>query len=393
MLQAMIYNLLLCLFTIPLDSNNQQERHLLLYTIVRTGGYNNHTCVSSSAAIKSDDKDEEPLISNIRQLTLDGRRSGEGYFNDDGSMMIFQSEREKENPFFQIYLLDLSNNNIRRLSPGYGKSTCGWINPGSTAVIFASTHLDQKWNIKKEKEFEFRASGRKKRYAWDFDEHYDIFWLDLKTQRIQNLTKTYGYDAECAISPDGKFIVFASNRRAYKEKLLDSTHTPSYFIDIYIMKTDGTDVRQLTDSGGYDGGPFFSPDGKRIVWRRFAEDGRSAEIYQMNTDGSDQKQITSANVISWAPFFHPSGRYLIYSANTEGFGNFELYIIDVNGKSKPIRVTNSDGFDGLAVFSPDGTKLSWTSSRTRDGKTQIYIADWDNAKALELLKSADNRKE
>ena len=59
------------------------------------------------------------------------------------------------------------------------------------------------------------------------------------------------------------------------------------------MNADGSDVRQLTDVAGYDGGPFFSPDGKRICWRRFSENGATAEIMTMNVDGSDQRQLTS----------------------------------------------------------------------------------------------------
>ncbi len=101
----------------------------------------------------------------------------------------------------------------------------------------------------------------------------------------------------------------------------------------------------------------------------------------MRPDGSDQRQITRLGVMSWAPYFHPSGDYIIFANNAQGFANFELYLVDTQGEKEPVRVTQSEGFDGLPVFSPDGKRLSWASSRTADKKAQIFIADWDDEAA------------
>ena len=138
-----------------------------------------------------------------------------------------------------------------------------------------------------------------------------------------NLTHTKGYDAEGAVSLDGEWIVFSSNRHAYTETLSaeDQEHFQkqrSWLMDIYTMRKDGTEVKRLTDVRGYDGGPFFSADSRRICWRRFNEAEDRAEIWIMNRDGSDQHQITSMGAMSWAPFFHPSGDYLIFTTNKHG---------------------------------------------------------------------------
>ena len=116
--------------------------------------------------------------------------------------------------------------------------------------------------------------------------------------------------------------------------------------------------------------PFFSPDGQRIVWRHFEENGVIADVWTMKTDGSDKRRITDFKSMSWAPFYHPSGKYIIFTSNKFGFENFELFIVDADGEREPVRVTFTPGFDGLPVFSPDGKKLCWTSGRTSDGKAQ-----------------------
>ena len=90
----------------------------------------------------SADTGESQFLKNVRQLTYEGKRAGEGYFSEDGKALIFQSEREPENPFFQIYLLDFETGDTNRVSPGTGKTTCSFCRPGANEALFASTHLD-----------------------------------------------------------------------------------------------------------------------------------------------------------------------------------------------------------------------------------------------------------
>lgn len=348
------------------------------------------TSEKTAPPVQSGQEGEARLLSNIRQLTFEGRRSGEGYFSADGSMMIFQSEREPDNPFYQIYLMSLETGDTHRVSPGYGKTTCGWIHPSGKKVLFASTHLDPNARAKQKEELDRRAAGTASRYTWDYDEHYDIFESDLNGRHLKNLTHTRGYDAEGSWSPDGKLIVFSSNRYAYSGQLTAHQQEmferdKSYLLDIYRMNADGTDVRRLTDADGADGGAFFSSDGKKIVWRHFSEDGATAEIFTMNVDGTGKTQVTHLGAMSWAPYFYPSGDYLIFATNLQGFANFELYLVDSAGRSAPVRVTFTDGFDSLPVFSPDGKSLAWTSSRTASKQPQIFVADWNDAEARRLL--------
>jgi Tol biopolymer transport system component len=310
-------------------------------------------------------------------------------------MIVFQSEREPGNPFYQIYTLDLTSGETKRISPGIGKTTCAFFRPGTDEIEFSSTHHDPRSKQLQDDELAFRASGKERRYAWDYDPEMDIYAAN-GSGKLTRLTTARGYDAEGSYSPDGQWIVFSSMRDAYNRTLSPAEQKqlavdPSYYGEIYIMRADGSGQKRLTNAIGYDGGPFFSPDGKRIVWRRFDEKGLLADVWTMNLDGSDQKQVTHFGAMSWAPYIHPSGEYLLFASNKLGFENFEVYMVDVEGLKEPVRVTYSDGFDGLPVPSPDGKRLAWTSSRSGGREGQLFLADWNHEAALAALRAAPER--
>jgi Tol biopolymer transport system component len=340
---------------------------------------------------------ERDFLTRVRRLTVEGKRAGEGYWSPDGTRLVFQSEREAGNPFYQIYVLDLSSGETKRISTGLGKTTCAFFRPGSDEIEFASTHADPKSKQWQDDELAFRASGKERRYSWDYDPEMDLYAYSEKTGALKRLTTARGYDAEGSYSPDGKWIVFSSMRSAYDHTLTAAeqkslAENPSNFAEIYTMRADGSEQKRLTTTFGYDGGPFFTPDGKRIIWRRFDEQGLIADVWTMNMDGSDAKQITSFGSMSWAPYMHPSGEYLLFASNKLGFENFELFMVDAQGTKEPVRVTYTDGFDGLPVPSPDGKMLAWTSSRAGGSAGQLFLAQWNHEKALSAIKSAPPRK-
>ena len=342
---------------------------------------------------------EGDLLTRIRRLTVDGRRAGEGYWSKDGRQLVFQSEREAGNPFYQIYLMDMNSGDVSRVSPGHGKTTCAFINPETGDVLFSSTHHDPRSTQLQDEELKMRASGQERRYAWDYDPEMELYVRNRQSGTLRRLTNKRGYDAEASISPDGQWIVFASTRDAYDRQLTPTEQKqletdPSFFGEIYIMRADadGAAPRRLTTVTGYDGGPFFSPDGKRIIWRRFDEAGLIANVWTMNLDGTDARQITDFGSMSWAPYIHPSGRYVVFASNKLGFENFEVFLVDIDGRKEPVRVTYSDGFDGLPVPSPDGTQLAWTSSRGGGREGQIFLAQWNHEAALKALTAAPDRQ-
>lgn len=295
---------------------------------------------------------ENTFLTNIKQLTVDGEKNGEAYFSPDSKQIIFQGVRNTDK-FYQIYKMDNNGKNIKLISTGKGKTTCAYFSPDGKKIIYASSHLDP--------ESEKKLPTKHGSYSWDFEGSMDIFQANPDGSNLKRLTTSKGYDAEGTYSHDGKKIIFTSQRDGDSE--------------LYIMDSDGKNQKRLTNYKGYDGGAFFSPDDKKIVYRRFDKYG-NAQIVLMNSDGTNIKELTGSKAINWCPAFHPDGKHIVFSSNISGRRNFDLFIMDYNGNN--IRqITFDKNSDVLPIFSPDGSKLMWTSTR-KDGKSQIFIADFNN---------------
>ncbi len=316
----------------------------------------------------------ETRLSNVRQLT-NGGENAEAYFSRDGSQLTFQSTRDGRS-CDQQFVMNVDGSGLRRISTGEGKTTCGYFYAGDSRVLFASTHAEQR-------ECPVRPDASQG-YVWPLDP-FDIYTSKPDGSDVQRLTEYGVYTAEGTVAPDGQTMVFTS--------LKDGD------LDIYTMKMDGTGVRRLTAAAGYDGGPFYSPDGTKIVYRawhptdsagladyrallaqRMVRPSRM-ELWVMDADGSNQRQITNLGGANFAPFFTPDGQGIIFSSNHPNprSRNFDLYVVNLDGSGLK-QITFDEEFDGFPMFSPDGRQLIWASNRGAidPGDTNLFIADWSS---------------
>ena len=317
---------------------------------------------------------EDRHLATIRQLTHGGDNA-EAYFSASGKELTFQSTRDGRT-CDQQYTMSVDGSNVRRISNGQWKTTCGYYFARDTKIFYASTFaVDSACPTRPDPS---------KGYVWGLDP-FDIYTANADGSALVRLTSNHVYTAEGTLSPDGHTIVFTS--------LKDGD------LDIYTMSVDGANVRKLTTTIGYDGGAFFSPDGKKIVYRANHPTDSAAikeyqdllaqrivrpskmEIWVMNVDGSDQHQVTHLGGANFAPFFTPDGTRIIFSSNYKAprTSDFELYLVSLDGSGLE-QVTFDPGFDGFPEFSPDGKQLVWVSHRagSRPHETNIFIADWKN---------------
>jgi Tol biopolymer transport system component len=332
-------------------------------------------CLAVAGTPEADwQKQESAYLKNIRQVTHGFVRAGEGYFSPDMKQIIFQAEeRGTDNPFYQMFVQDLETGRFVRVSPGVGKTTCGYFRPAGKKIIFASSHLDPDAKKHYDEEYRQRAEERKtkkrRRYVWDFDPYMDIFESNPDGTALKRLTTAKGYDAEGSYSPDGKQIVFCSNRSGEKD------------LELYIMDADGSNVRQLTHAPGcYNGGPFFSPDGKQVIFRSDRKKKDHLQLYVINSDGTGEKALTDdLNWVFWAPFWYKDGKHIVYTAADHSDPlkrpNYDVYWMNLD-TGKKVRLTYNPGADVLPVFSPDGSKLMWTSTRGGQPGAQLFLADF-----------------
>lgn len=327
-------------------------------------------CAASNVRAGEPTEEESKFIKNVEQLTFSSMnlgKAGEAYFSPDGKKIIFQATPAGQSDY-QIYVMDLAERKPKMVSTGKGACTCAYFRPDGKKIIFASSHLDPTLGQPKPPK-----QGRG--YEWDFNEHMDIFEADPDGSNLRRLTEAAGYDAEGAYSPDGRSIVFTSNRDGD--------------LEIYVMDADGKNPRRMTNGKGYDGGPFFSPDGKSILYRgdRRGDDKMNLQIRMVDADGKDDRAITDNSIFNWCPYWLPSGKGFIFTQADHSMRergekpNYDLYLMKTDG-SGTTRVTFDPEFDGLPVFSPDGKKLMWTSKRGGLSDAQVFIADFTAPEAF-----------
>lgn len=352
----------------------------------------------------------ETLLSDIQQLTFGFSRAGEAYFHPTAPVIIFQAVPKGES-HYQMYVMPRTLfgkvGPPVRISPANSRNTCGYFSPDGKSILFGTTAGKE---VPDDPRGGYQREGRS--YVWAFPKGMEIVrfdgWANCVEQVLQTgwkydianlrtsptgqvsfdnvlftfdkppappdpaqlkpLTNNDVYDAEAAYSPDGKWICY--------------THGAGKDADIYVMRSDGTNPVRITNAAGYAGGPFFSPDGRRLVYRSDRKGNDLLQIFtcelafddQGNITGAkSEKQLTDDNNVNWGPYWHPGGKHIVYATSIHGHQNYELYLMGDDG-SKPTRITWREGADVLPVFSPDGKYLMWTSKRSPDGTTQVFVA-------------------
>lgn len=332
----------------------------------------------------------EKHLANIRQLTFGGQ-SAEAYFSADDRYLTFQHQGQFFDPLThaaagpnipcdQIFTIPVDTPSGKPAAPkpissGKGRTTCSYFFPSGDRMLYSSTFAA---NPACPPPPDYSLG-----YVWPIYDTYSIYTAKPDGSDIRLLTKG-GYNAESTITRDGKHIVFTSTRNGD--------------LDIYTMDADGSNVKQLTHELGYDGGPFWSYDGKKIVYRaehpqtpeQIADYKKlyarglirpgNLEIWVMNADGSGKHQVTHNGAANFAPYWLPDGKRIIFASNvtnTKDPAGFDLYLINEDGSGLE-RITYYPGFDAFPMFSSDGKRLVWASNRngTVEHETNIFIADW-----------------
>ncbi|MFT3684928.1 MAG: hypothetical protein QM783_08380 [Phycisphaerales bacterium] len=383
---------------------------------------------------------EGPFLSGQTQLTLPARfaKAGEAYFDHQTPprWVVFQGVERPEagkeaSPNYAMYVAKLAYagdvpsglEQIQRISPEGSANTCAWFEPLSRErawgkVIFGSTLVAPAPSTDTPGYQRQRGS-----YMWSFPAEMRVVSTSVpaiydEVMREQHggtvkgpgpsseLTVKFeppngaGYMAECSWSPKGRSLLYT-----YVDP---KTKNP----DIWVYDEPTKTHTPLVQATGYDGGPFFSPDGKWICYRSDRKGDNNLQLFvaELAFDQKDGEfmggkitgikreiQLTADDgVVSWCPFWHPSMKYMVYATSAVSHGNYEVFAIEFDPAKKReelkrVRVTSADGFDGLPVFSDDGKLMMWTSQRgpkiegEQKPSSQLWVAkltgepDWNKS--------------
>lgn len=369
----LVASFIIGLISISFISDNSQKQSLTIHLPMAIG-----TPFTSDTLLYP----SETHLKNIQQLTFGGDNA-EAYFSFDSKWIIFQRTKANEGVLCdQIFIGKVPKPGetfeYKMVSTGKGRTTCGAFLKDGKHIIYASTHLgaDTCPPVPDRRKY-----GNK--YIWPLYDSYDIFMADLNGKIVKQLTTSKGYDAEATISPDGKTMLYTSDKDGD--------------IDLYMMDLQSGHEVRITNTLGYDGGAWFSPDGKKIIWRAsrpkteteikeykdlLAENlvaPTNMEVFVANVDGTNVKQVTKFGQANWAPYYMPDSKRIIFASNHEykrGFP-FNLYTINEDGSGLK-KISHDNGFDAFPMFSPDGKKLIFCSNRNNGGTrdTNVFIADW-----------------
>jgi TolB protein len=306
----------------------------------------------------------ENHLRNVRQLTFGGTNA-EAYFSADDRYLIFMHSGEGV-PCDQMYTMPVDTPDGKPAVPKLVSTRKG----RTTCGYF----FPQGGRMLFSSTHETSAACPPRPdyshgYVWPIYSSYAIYTANSDGSDLRRLTNSPGYNAESTITRDGKKIVFTSMRNGD--------------LDIYTMNADGSDVRQLTHELGYDGGPFWSYDGKQIVYRSEQPKTPEAiadykellsrglirpgnlEIWVMDADGSHKRQVTHNGAANFAPYFFPDGKRIIFASN---LGNQKdpsgFDLYKINTDGTGLeQITYHPDFDAFPMFSSDGKRLVWASNR------------------------------
>lgn len=319
----------------------------------------------------------EPHLKNIRNIT-NGGTNAEAYWSFDGKQFSFQAirgELGQTHDCDQIYTMNSDGSNVKLISGGLGRTTCSYFLPDGEHVLYSSTKSGGSYCPP--------TPDQKYGYLWPLNKDMNIYITHIKSGHTKLLFESGEYNAESVISPNGERIIFTSAKDGD--------------LELYTMRLNGSDIRRMTYTPGYDGGAWFSWDSKKIVWRANRPQGNDYTDYlnllkfglvsptNMQIYWQDVEllhlvvQVTNNNGTNFSPVFTPDSKAIVFSSDMHApnTGNFQLYYVRLDGTGL-IKLTTEGTFNAFAMFNPQGNTLAWESNRgvKIPGDIDVFLADW-----------------
>ena len=197
---------------------------------------------------------------------------------------------------------------------------------------------------------------------------YELYLIDSDGENLRRLTETETGEDHPAWSPDGERILF------------DADYDGDGFYEIYTLSADGTNLTRLTENAANDQFADWSPDGQQIAFS--SDRNGNWDVFVMDADGDNQQALTDSSDWELFPAWSPDGMRIAFNSLVPNTGNTDVFVMTADG-SEFLQLTDSPGFDENPVWSPDGSLIAFQTQR--DGNFEIYLMNPDGSEQHSLL--------
>lgn len=314
-------------------------------------GKNSNTNEESNDAKVADEQTKELKVWKVPNV----KEGAEAYFSPDDKSLIFNGKNTEDDIVHMVYTVNIDGTNLKRINDK-GADACSYYHPNGESLIWTSTRDNLEMHPG-------NYSDTK-----DYPQGAELYTSDLDGNNVIRLTNNEYYDAEVAYSPDGNQILFGRQIEG--------------MMDLWIMNPDGSNQTQITHTPDWqEGGAFIMPDNETIIyraWKKSEQDNprRSMQIFTIKTDGTDLKQITHEEGTHWAPYPASDGIHFVYVKVLPPH-NYEIFMMNLE-TGEEIQLTFNKAFDGFPTISRDDKTMVFSSSRdAKEGERALtlYLMD------------------
>ena len=211
--------------------------------------------------------------------------------------------------------------------------------------------------------------------------NFDIYVIDTNGENLRNLTDAPSRELEHAWSPDGRFLAYVSNRDGD--------------FKIYVMDTRTGEHRRLTNHHEKEWAPAWSPDGKWIAFVSRSDEivppvkfKITSHIYRIDANGANLVQLTDQGK-NLRPAWSPDSKQIAFVSYHRGKERKGLYIMDADGRRlRRVRDQKVQALNGIfqseCAWSPDGKRIAFSIVVPRDKRIHLCVIDVDGKNFRQL---------